>query len=555
MAGPVTWPRPGNALGRANSNSPAPWVSHPGAGPSQTCLLMFAQVTCWDNLLLAFRKASAGKRGRPDVAAFEHRLEDNLFELQAELQNGRYRPGAYVSFYIHEPKRRLISAAPFRDRVVHHALCNVIEPLLERSFVTDSYANRLGKGTHRALGRAQAYARRFRYVLQLDIRQFFPSIDHAILQELLSRKIVDPAMLWLIDEILASGAGVLAEEYCMVYFPGDDLFAANRPRGLPIGNLTSQFWGNVYLNPLDHCIKRELRCLGYVRYVDDLLLFANEKSFLWEWMEKVAQRLATLRLTVHPGAHPRPVMEGIPFLGFVIFPNQRRLKRRKGVQFQRRLRAMRLAWQAGELTTESLAASLNGWLNHVRYGNTCGLQKAVLCHVPQEVLALIHCKQEIKSMNEIAPLAATLTSFLAPVIPYLMRGAETAAEEMGQSLGAGVSEGARALWNRLWPQIEGNTAVAGAARDLAAAPEDPDAQAQLRLQLKKLLESDTALAQDLARLLEAAGQPSDYHAKLHGGGAIAQGPGAVAAGESGVAVGRDVKGNVTLGGKEKNPAT
>jgi hypothetical protein len=297
-----------------------------------------------------------------------------------------YRPGSYESFYIHDPKRRLISAAPFRDRVVHHALCNLIEPILERSFVADSYANRVGKGTHRALDAAQGYARRFGYVLQLDMRQFFPSIDHAILRELLAAKICDPGVLWLIDVILASGVGVLAEEYRMVYFPGDDLFAVDRPRGLPIGNLTSQFWGNVYLNPLDHCIKRELRCQGYVRYVDDLLLFGDDKRTLWAWKAAVEERLRRLRLTVHPGTHPRPVSEGIPFLGFAVYPQRRRLKRRKGVQFQRRLQELLEAWDAGRLSADRLAASIEGWNNHAQYANTVGLRKAVLKPVPREAL-------------------------------------------------------------------------------------------------------------------------------------------------------------------------
>jgi hypothetical protein len=155
-----------------------------------------------------------------------------------ELVAQTYRPGAYYSFYIRDPKRRLISAAPFRDRVVHHALCNVIEPLFERTFIGDSYANRVGKGTHRALDRAQELARRYQYVLQCDVEQFFPSVDHTVLRAIISRKIADEQVMWLVDQILNSGAGVLTEEYTMVYFPGDDLFAVNRPRGLPIGNLT-----------------------------------------------------------------------------------------------------------------------------------------------------------------------------------------------------------------------------------------------------------------------------------------------------------------------------
>jgi RNA-directed DNA polymerase len=131
------------------------------------------------------------------------------------------------------------------------------------------FANRLGKGTHRALQCVQELARRYPYVLQCDLRQYFPSIDHAILRHTLARKIHDTDVLWLIDGILHSGRGVLRDAYDMVYFPGDDLFAPLRPRGLPIGNLTSQFWANVYLNPFDHFVKRVLRCPGYVRYVDD----------------------------------------------------------------------------------------------------------------------------------------------------------------------------------------------------------------------------------------------------------------------------------------------
>jgi hypothetical protein len=136
---------------------------------------MYDQIHTWPNLLLAYRRASKGKRGQPNVAAFEHRLEDNLLRLQDELARQTYQPGPYTSFFIHEPKRRLISAAPFRDRVVHHALCNVIEPIFEASFVADSYANRVGKGTHRALNAAQQFAGRHRYVLQLDAVQFFPA--------------------------------------------------------------------------------------------------------------------------------------------------------------------------------------------------------------------------------------------------------------------------------------------------------------------------------------------------------------------------------------------
>jgi hypothetical protein len=338
---------------------------------------MYPDLTSWDNLLLAYHKASRGKRGHACVAAFEHRLEDNLLALQDELRSFTYRPGPYASFYIHEPKRRLISAAPFRDRVVHHALCNQIEPLFERGYIFDSYANRVGKGTHRALDRAQGFARRYPYVLQCDIRQFFPSIDHQVLLAILGRVISDPDVRWLCERILESGAGVLSEEYQMVYFPGDDLLARFRPRGLPIGNLTSQFWANVYLNGFDHFVKRQLRCPAYLRYVDDFLLFAGDKATLWRWKQAMIERLAHLRLALHPGAQPAPVTEGIPFLGFVVYPQRRRLKRRVGIRFRRRLRGLLRRFAAGEIPLERVSASVQGWVNHARYGNTVGLRRAV----------------------------------------------------------------------------------------------------------------------------------------------------------------------------------
>lgn len=328
----------------------------------------------WLNLGWAYQNASRGKRGRGATAEFEYNLGDNLLDLETELTEKTYQPGAYSSFYIHEPKKRLISAAPFRDRVVHHALCNVTVPYFEELFIADSYANRVGKGTHRALDRCQGFAQKYKYVLQCDIAQFFPSIDHAVLRETLVSMLPDESVLWLLDRILASGEGVLAEEYDLMYFPGDDLLAANRPRGLPIGNLTSQWWANCYLNPFDHFVRRELRCKAYLRYVDDFLLFSDEKRELMRWRDAIIKRLERFRLTLHKGsAHPRPVEEGIPFLGFVIFPDHRRLKQRKGFAFRRKL--LYLLKTAGR---ETICASIQGWINHVHYGDTFRLRESVL---------------------------------------------------------------------------------------------------------------------------------------------------------------------------------
>ncbi len=340
---------------------------------------LYSEVCTWPNLLRAHQKAARGKRGREPAARFEWRVSDRLIRLRDELRQEAYEPGSYESFFIKEPKRRLISAAPFRDRVVHHALCSVIEPLFERRFISDSFANRLGKGTHRAIDRCQGFARRFRYVLPCDVRQHFPSIDHEILLGILARQIRDSQVMRLCRLILESGRGVLDDQYDMVYFEGDDLFAINRPRGLPIGNLTSQFWSNCYLDPFDHFVKRELGCKGYVRFVDDFLLFADDKPTLWTWRSAVSERLASLRLTLHERRlQVRPVETGIPWLGFTVFPTHRRVKRRNLVNYRRRLRRLLRDLDAGRLSYDELRASIDGWVEHVRHADSWGLRRSVL---------------------------------------------------------------------------------------------------------------------------------------------------------------------------------
>lgn len=339
---------------------------------------MFDAITEWDNLWQAYSQAARGKRRKGSAAAFEHQLADQLIALQDDLRDHTYRPGAYRHFFIHEPKRRKISAAPFRDRVVHHALCNLIEPIFDARFIAHSYANRVGKGTHRALDQLQQWTRRYRYCLRVDVVQHFPSLDHAILRDKIARVIHDADVLWLVDTILASGAGVLADEYTPVYFPGDDLFALNRPRGLPIGNLTSQFWSNVYMNNFDWFIQRELGCDASLRYVDDVALFSDSKHALRDWKHAIIERLAQDRLTIHEAeAHVIPVQHGVPWLGFVVYPTHRLLKRRNAVNFTRRLGLSLDLYQAGEISFAELDASVRGWINHVRFADTWGLREHI----------------------------------------------------------------------------------------------------------------------------------------------------------------------------------
>ena len=339
---------------------------------------LYDQVSDFSNLYRAWQKARRGKRSKATVIAFGQNLDRELLRLHNELLDESYQPGAYTSFIVHDPKRRKISAAPFRDRVAHHALCNIIEPIYDQKFIFDSYANRKGKGTHAALDRCTEFMRRYRYVLPCDVQQFFPSIDQAILKGILAKTIACERTFRLCEKIIDSGVGVLDGEYRMRWFDGDDLFTPLRPRGLPIGNLTSQFWANVYLNPLDQFIKHTLRCKGYVRYVDDFMLFCDDKHQLSRWRQEIITFLIGLRLTLHEQrARPRPTSVGVSFLGFVVFPAHRLLRYPKMSSYRRYLDGLYRAYKQGDLSRQQLHDSVLAWIGHARNGDTWGLRTQI----------------------------------------------------------------------------------------------------------------------------------------------------------------------------------
>ena len=338
---------------------------------------LFDQLTSWENLYGAARKTRLGKRRYADCARFELERERQLLRLQEELRARTYRPGPYRTFYVSEPKRRMISAASYRDRVVHHALVNVIGPLFERNFITDSYANRVGKGTHRAVDRYQAFAGRFRYVLQCDVVKFFPSVDHEILKGLLRNRIRDEGVLWLCELIID---GSNAQEPVVQFFADDELFTPHeRRRGLPIGNMTSQFWANVYLHGLDNFVKRGLGWRGYVRYVDDFLLLGDDKQELWAARAAIIRYLERLRLSIHEErAQVRPVARPTRFLGYRCWPTHRFLTKENIRRFRRRGRLLQREYALGAKTWEQVKASLAAWNAHAATANGWNLRRRVL---------------------------------------------------------------------------------------------------------------------------------------------------------------------------------
>ncbi|MFZ3077884.1 MAG: reverse transcriptase/maturase family protein [Candidatus Aenigmatarchaeota archaeon] len=263
---------------------------------------LFPDMCSFGNLHSAYLKARKGKRFKEDVLDFSYNLEPNLLQLKRELESQEYRHGGYKIFFVEDSKKRTIKAAPFRDRVVHHALCNVIEPIFEKTFIHDSYACRKGKGTHAGVRRLAKFvrSRRFGYYMKCDIRKYFPSINHKILFSVISKRIKDEKVLRVVREIIDSA------------YDGED-------RGIPIGNLTSQLFANIYLNEFDCFAKHTLGIRFYARYVDDFI-FLEQKSRLLEIKKGVIVFLETIRLEIHEeSALPYPVAQGIDFTGYRIF--------------------------------------------------------------------------------------------------------------------------------------------------------------------------------------------------------------------------------------------
>jgi hypothetical protein len=337
---------------------------------------LWDQLVSWPNLLLAARKAQRGKRDRPAVRRFNFLQEFQLYRLAGELADGSYAPGPFRSHWITVPKPRMISAAPYRDRVVHHALMNVLEPILDRHFHPHSFACRAGKGTHAAADRLQQLMRGNRYVLQCDVRKFFPSIDHSILKAKFRRLIKDRRVLSLMDRIVDHSN---PQEPVMEWFPGDSLWTPiERRRGLPIGNLTSQWFANWMLNDVDHLITSEMEIGAYVRYCDDFLVLGNDREELKAAANVIGQRLAMDRLSLHEGRLAvAPVSAGLRFVGYRIWPTHRALRKENVRRFRRRVRWMRRAYAQRRIDWDSVRPRLTSWLGHASTADSRALVRRV----------------------------------------------------------------------------------------------------------------------------------------------------------------------------------
>lgn len=336
---------------------------------------LIERVASFENLYLAYLKARRGKANSTEVQRFNFNLEPELFRLQRELLDGSYETGNYRNFTIFEPKKRLISALPFRDRVAHHAICAVIEPVFEKTFVSDSYACRIGRGSHRAIRRLKGFLAGCRwnecvragvgakaaereqepFVLKCDVSKYFASVDHEKLKRVIRKKIGCRRLLRVLDDVIDS------------FSPG-----------IPIGNLTSQFFANIYLTELDYFVKQRLRVKRYVRYMDDFILVGGSKNALQEAKNEIAEFLRSLGLSLHKTkATVFPARVGVDFLGYVVRESHVVPRRKTVTRFLGRMKVKLRSYFRGEILFSKLAESFNSWEAYLSHSRGFLLEKSI----------------------------------------------------------------------------------------------------------------------------------------------------------------------------------
>ena len=318
------------------------------------------EIAAPDNLREAFYAACRGKRHTPSVRAFAASLHPRLAALRAALLDETYRFGPYRTFVVYEPKRRIISVAPLGDRVAHHAVMRVCGPRLDACAIHDSYACRAGKGAQRAVLRAQRYSRRFAWFLKLDIAKYFDTIDHGVLLGLLARRFKGAEALRLFERIL-------------------DSYQTAPGRGLPIGNLTSQHFANDYLGALDHWLKEDRRCAGYVRYMDDFVLWGASRVHLRAALRDIAAFLDTrLKLRLKEATLLNHVNRGMPFLGYRVFPDHIELNRSSKRRFKHKFAAYEARRRDGRWTEAETARRVEALVAFTRFARAEGWRRAVI---------------------------------------------------------------------------------------------------------------------------------------------------------------------------------
>ena len=318
------------------------------------------------NLFIAYLKARINKSKKLYVIEFEKDLINNLNLLRTELLLHSYQPRPLKTFILRDPKTRKISKSHFRDRIIHHALINILEPIFDKIFIYDSCANRKGKGTLFASKRFEKFQRKitknyssYGRCLKVDIKHYFQNINHNVLLNLIKRKIKDNKIIWLIKKIL-----------------NNSLMGGEPKIGMPLGNLTSQFFANVYLNELDQFAKHKLKAKYYIRYVDDFVMLHQSKKQLELWKEEVSKFLKiNLKLELHPDKTKIiPLSKGIDFVGFRNFYYFKLLRKRNIRNMKFKIKK----YKNNEITKEKIFGIYQGWKAYSKWANSSKIRKEIL---------------------------------------------------------------------------------------------------------------------------------------------------------------------------------
>lgn len=344
---------------------------------------VFEQIVEYDNLYRAYLNARLCKRYRREVLKFTAHLEDYLFWLQEQLKNGTYKLGRYREFFIYEPKQRLIMAQPFKDRVVQWAIYQILHPMFAKSYITDSYACIEGRGTHSAVERLQYWLKQVDrkeqpyYYLKLDISKYFYRIDHEVLLSILNRRISDEKMIELLTIIIKSN------ETNFGLPPGKSPGEVKKidrvsDRGMPVGNLSSQMFANLYLNELDQYCKRVLGIHYYVRYMDDVIILHEDKKQLHEWKGLIDSFLQEkLKLDLNDKTCIRPVTLGIEFCGYKTWATHIKLRKSTALKMKRRLKRIQEQYARGEITMERAKQTVNSYMGILKHCDSYTLKKTI----------------------------------------------------------------------------------------------------------------------------------------------------------------------------------
>ena len=313
----------------------------------------------------AWDEFKQGKRRRMDILQFEKNLEQEIFKLHRHLKNKAYVHDPYADFYIHDPKRRHVHKATVRDRILHHTVFKILNPIYEPTFIARSFSCRIGKGTHKGIlameymiGKISKNNTHSCYVLKCDIRKFFDTIDHGVLLGILRRKIKDDETTWLLEKIVGSFTSGYA-----------DLFS---PKGVPIGNLTSQLFANVYMNEFDQFMKHELKVEYYARYTDDFIVVSDDEGYLENLIGRISLFLrSSLKLALHPGkVSITKYGQGVDFLGYVAFPHHKQIRKRTWRRILRKFEERISMHKNGSITKENLDQTIQSYLGVLSHGDS-----------------------------------------------------------------------------------------------------------------------------------------------------------------------------------------